>query len=131
MARYLLILRGTDQTRQTMVQTPLDEMLASVGRVNREMIRAGVMVAAEVLGDPADGAVVDLGGGTRVVTDGPYGKTPELFEGFWMLDVSSRDEAVEWARRLPSIPGAKCEIRRVSTTGELHFGPKFSDPGQK
>jgi hypothetical protein len=119
MAKYMLIMRGTDETTAKMMETPFDEMLASMGRINQEMIRAGVLVAAEGLDDPAQGVVVDLSSETPVVTDGPYGETKELFGGFWMLDVASRDEAVEWAKRLPSLPGAKCEIRRVPTIDEF------------
>ncbi|MDG4820604.1 YciI family protein [Asanoa sp. WMMD1127] len=119
MAKYMLIMRGTDETTAAMMQTPFDEMLASMGRINQEMIRAGVLLAAEGLDDPAQGVVVDLSNETPVVTDGPYGETKELFGGFWMLDVASRDEAVEWAKRLPTLPGAKCEIRRVPTIDEF------------
>ena len=119
MAKYMLIMRGTDETTAAMMATPFDEMLATMGRVNQEMIRAGVLVAAEGLDDPAQGVVVDLGGEAPVVTDGPYGETKELFGGFWMLDVASKEEAVQWATRLPSMPGVKCEIRRVPTIDEF------------
>ncbi|GIF73279.1 YciI family protein [Asanoa siamensis] len=119
MAKYMLIMRGTDETTAAMMSTPFDEMLATMGRVNQEMIKAGVLVAAEGLDDPSQGVVVDLGGETPVVTDGPYGETKELFGGFWMLDVASKEEAVEWAKRLPGMPGAKCEIRRVPTIDEF------------
>ncbi|MEV0719175.1 YciI family protein [Asanoa sp. NPDC050611] len=119
MAKYMLIMRGTDETTAAMMATPFDEMLATMGRVNQEMIRAGVLVAAEGLDDPTQGVVVDLGGEAPVVTDGPYGETKELFGGFWMLDVASKDEAVEWAKRLPAMPGVKCEIRRVPTIDEF------------
>jgi hypothetical protein len=57
--------------------------------------------------------VVDFSGQAPVVTDGPYGETKELFGGFYVIDVASKEEAVEWAKRLPAFPGSKCEVRRV------------------
>ncbi|GIF66290.1 transcription initiation protein [Asanoa ishikariensis] len=119
MAKYMLIMRGTEETTAAMMATPFDEMMAKMGRVNEEMIRAGVLLTGEGLDDPGQGVVVDLSNETPVVTDGPYGETKELFGGFWMLDVASKDEAVEWAKRLPRMPGAKCEIRRVPTIDEF------------
>ncbi|RAJ44888.1 hypothetical protein K353_01465 [Kitasatospora sp. SolWspMP-SS2h] len=113
MAKYMLIMRATDETLAKMMETPFEEMLETVGRFNEELIRAGVLVAAEGLDDASQGAVVDFGGEVPVVTDGPYGETKELFGGFYLLDVASKEEAVEWAKRLPAMPGAKCEVRRV------------------
>src|SRR3954462_8521078 len=109
----MLIMRGTDETNAKMMETPFEEMLETVGRFNDELIRAGVLVAAEGLDDASQGVVVDFGGETPVVTDGPYGETKELFGGFYLIDVASKEEAVEWARRIPAMSGAKCEIRRV------------------
>jgi hypothetical protein len=90
-----------------------------VGRFNDELIRAGVLVAAEGLDDPTQGLVVDFSGETPVVTDGPYGETKELFGGFYLLDVASKEEAVEWAKRLPAVSGTKCEVRRVPSIDEF------------
>jgi len=119
MAKYLLIMRNTEESLATMMSTPFDQMLDTVGRFNEELIQAGVLVAAEGLDDPAQGVVVDYSGETPVVTDGPYGETKELFGGFYLLDVASKEEAIEWARRMPSIPGSKCEIRRVPGIDEF------------
>jgi hypothetical protein len=115
----MLILRGTDESVAKMMQTPFEDMLETVGRFNDELIRAGVLVAAEGLDDAAQGVVVDFSGETPVVTDGTYGETKDLFGGFCVIDVASKDEAVEWARRLPAVPGSKCEIRRVPTIDEF------------
>jgi hypothetical protein len=91
-----------------------------MGRFNDEMISAGVLVAAEGLDDAAQGVVVDYSATPPVVTDGPYGETKELFGGFWILDVASKEEAVEWAKRAPlSGPGMKAEIRRVASIDEF------------
>ncbi|MFC0863618.1 YciI family protein [Sphaerimonospora cavernae] len=119
MAKYMLIMRGTDESIAKMMETPMEQMLDAVGRFNAELIRAGVLVAAEGLDDPAQGVVVDFSGETPVVTDGPYGETKELFGGFYLIDVASKEEAVEWAKRLPAFPGSKCEIRRVPRIDEF------------
>jgi hypothetical protein len=119
MAKYMLIMRATDESQAAMADVPFEEMLETVGRFNEELIQAGVLVAAEGLDDPAQGVVVDFSGETPVVTDGPYGETKELFGGFYLLDVASKEEAVQWARRLPRFPGAKCEVRRVPGIDEF------------
>ncbi|WP_433306629.1 YciI family protein [Actinoplanes sp. CA-030573] len=119
MAKYMLIMRGTDETVAKMMETPFEEMLETMGRFNDELIRAGVLVAVEGLDDPRQGVVVDHTGETPIVTDGPYGETKELFGGFYILDVASQEEAVEWAKRLPAFPGTKTEIRRVPSIGEF------------
>src|ERR1700748_2274724 len=107
MAKYMLIMRGTDESVGKMMETPFEEMLETVGRFNEELIGAGVMVAAEVLAHASQGVVVDFSGETPVVTDGPYGETKELFGGFYLIDVASKEEAVEWARRMPAMAGTK------------------------
>ncbi|MBP0455778.1 MULTISPECIES: YciI family protein [unclassified Kitasatospora] len=119
MAKYMLIMRGSDESVAKMTETPFEEILETMGRYNDELIRAGVLVAAEGLDDASNGVVVDLSGQTPVVTDGPYGETKELFGGFYILDVASKEEAVEWARRLPPFPGTKVEIRRVPGIDEF------------
>ena len=119
MTKYMLIMRGTDESNAKMMETPFEDMLETVGRFNEELIRAGVLVAAEGLDDPAQGVVVDYSGETPVVTDGPYGETKELFGGFYLLDVASKEEAIEWAKRLPALPGTKTEIRRVPSIDEF------------
>jgi hypothetical protein len=119
MAKYMLIMRGTDETYAKMAETPFEQMLEIMGSFNEELIRAGVLIAAEGLDDPAQGVVVDFSGETPVVTDGPYGETKELFGGFYLLDVASKEEAVEWAKRIPEVAGTKIEIRRVPTIDEF------------
>ncbi|MFC4604160.1 YciI family protein [Rhodococcus kronopolitis] len=118
--KFMLIMRATDEAFAGLVNTDLDEMLESVGRFNDELIRAGVLVAAEGLDDAAGGVVVDYSSDPPVVTDGPYGETKELFGGFYILDVASMEEAIEWAKRVPaSGPGFKTEIRRVPSIDEF------------
>ena len=119
MAKYMLIMRNTDESLARMMETPMEQMLEAVGRFNDELIKAGVLVAAEGLDDAAQGVVVDYSGETPVVTDGPYGETKELFGGYFLLDVASKQEAVEWAKRVPAVPGSKIEVRRVPGEDEV------------
>jgi hypothetical protein len=118
MSKYMLIMRGTDESNAAMMAS-IEEGIVRTRRFIEEMIKAGVLLAAEGLDDPAQGVVVDFSGETPVVTDGPYGETKELFGGFFLLDVASKQEAVEWAKRVPAPPGSKIEIRRVPEGDEV------------
>ncbi|MBW8482610.1 YciI family protein [Actinomadura parmotrematis] len=118
MAKYLLIMRGTDASNAAMM-ADIDELMAATQRFIGDMVKAGVLLEAEGLDDPRQGAVVDFGGEAPVVTDGPYGETRELFGGFFLLDVASKEEAVEWARRVPAARGTKIEVRRVAGSDEV------------
>ncbi|WP_370615566.1 YciI family protein [Mumia sp. Pv 4-285] len=119
MSKYMLIMRTTDEGLAKFENVDFDEMLEIMGRFNEELMRAGVLLAAEGLDDPADSVVVDFSSETPVVSDGPYGETKELFGGYYILDVASKQEAVEWAKRLPYAQGTKVEIRRVPTIDEF------------
>ena len=119
MAKYMLILRATDESLAKSADIPFEDMLDAMGKFNDELIRAGVLLAAEGLDDPANGVVVDFTGETPVVTDGPYGETKELFGGYFILDVASQQEAVEWIKRAPYTAGTKAEIRRVPSIDEF------------
>jgi len=119
MANYMLIMRATDESFKNFVNIDFNEILESMGKFNDELIRAGVLLAAEGLDDPNESVVVDFSGETPVVTDGPYGETKELFSGFYILDVASKKEDVEWATRAPLTAGSKTEIRRVTTIDEF------------
>ena len=117
MAKYMLIMRGTDESNAAMMAS-IDESMAATGRLIEEMMKAGVLLAAEGLDLPSRSVVVDFSGEAPVVTDGPYGETKELFGGFFLLDVASKQEAVEWAKRVPAAPGSKIEVRRVAGDDE-------------
>src|SRR6202046_1220831 len=118
--KYMLVMRANDEAYQGMAEADLDKMLETIGRYHEEMIRAGVLVAAEGLDSAAEGVVVDFSAEPPVVTDGPYGETKELFGGFYILNVASKEEAVEGATRLPiNGPGFKTEVRRVTTIDEF------------
>lgn len=116
--KYMLVMRATDEGYASLADADMNEMIETMGKFNDELIRAGVLLAAEGL-DPAESVVVDFSSEPPVVTDGPYGETKELFGGFYILNVASKEEAVEWAKRLPSGPGFKAEIRRVTSIDEF------------
>ena len=118
--KYMLIFRADDKALESMATTDFAEMIDKVGRMNDELIRAGVLLAAEGLAGPDESVIVDYSAEPPVVTDGPYGETKELFNGFYILNVASLEEAVEWAKRSPITgPGFKTEIRRVTTIDEM------------
>ncbi|MEV7628912.1 YciI family protein [Actinoplanes sp. NPDC089786] len=121
MAKYMLIMRATDEAWATVSETvTFDEMLSTMGRYNEELINAGVLIAAEGMEDAAKGVVIDFAGEKPVVTDGPYGETKELFGGFYIIEVASQEEAIEWGLRMPMmVPGSKLEIRRVPGIDEF------------
>ncbi|WP_407316740.1 YciI family protein [Isoptericola halotolerans] len=122
MAKYMLIMRSTDEAEAAFAEsgTDFEEMLATMGRFNNELIEAGVLVAMDGLEEADKGVVVDYSGDEPTVTDGPYGETKELFNGFWILDVPTIDDAVAWAKKAPLAgPGMKSEIRRIPTIDEF------------
>lgn len=119
MTKYMLIMRATDESFKAFADIEFAEIMEAMGKFNDELIRAGVLLAAEGLDDAEKGVVVDFTGEKPVVTDGPYGETRELFAGFYILDVASRQEAVEWAKRAPYTTGSKTEIRRVTSIDEF------------
>ena len=92
---------------------PAAEDVARMGRYNEELAKAGVLLALDGLHPPASGARVSFGEGGVTVKDGPFAEAKEVIGGYWLIDVSSREEAVEWARRIPGAPGNVVEVRQV------------------
>ena len=121
MARYMLIMRVSPEAEALMAEQEIDfnEIIEQMGRFNEELIKAGVMLAGEGLTGPEDGFVVDFNQDPPVVTDGPYTEAKELFNGFWLLEVSSKEEAKQWARKVPLGPGVKLEVRKVSDSADF------------
>ncbi len=117
--KYMLIMRAGDEALEAFKNVDFTEVIEAMGRYNAQLIDAGVMVAGEGLTDPRDTIVVDYSTQPPVATDGPYGETKELFNGFYILDVASQEEAVEWAKRAPLGAGSKIEVRRVSSIDEF------------
>ncbi|MET0468835.1 MAG: YciI family protein [Aeromicrobium sp.] len=124
MKKYMLIMRATDEAIEASKKIDFEEILNAMGAYNESLMNAGVMAGGEGLTDPSEGFVVDFSAEEPIVTDGPYGETHELFNGFWILQVASREEALEWAKRCPLGPGSKLEVRRV--TDESDFA-EFAD----
>jgi hypothetical protein len=110
--RYMVIVKASEQSERG--EMPTTEELAEMGAYNEELVRAGVMLAGEGLTASAQGARIrfDDDGRTTVV-DGPFTETKELIAGFWILQVSSREEVLEWVRKAP-FRGAEVEVRRVA-----------------
>jgi hypothetical protein len=115
----MLIMRSTPEAEKAMENVDFNEIIASMGRYNEELIKAGVMLAGEGLTGPEEGFVVDFNSDPPVVTDGPYTEAKELFNGFWILDVSSKEEAKQWAQKCPLGTGVTLEVRRVAETEEF------------
>lgn len=118
MPKYMLIMRPQEGSELLFGELPFEEIINQVGAYNEQLINAGVMVAGEGL-VPNDSIVIDSTGEKPIVTDGPYGEIHELFNGFYILEVASRDEAVEWALKMPLTKGSKTEIRRVSDESDF------------
>src|SRR5690348_17207771 len=121
MSRYMLIMRSSAEAEAAFEESGVsfDQVIEDMGRFNEELIKAGVMLAGEGLTGPEEGFVVDFNADPPVVTDGPYTEAKELFNGFWIIDVSSKEEAKQWARKVPLGRGVKLEVRRVSETDEF------------
>lgn len=108
--RYMVMVKATPETEAGVM--PTKEELEEMGRYNEELVRAGVMLAGEGLRDSSHGVRVHFDGDKRTVVDGPFTEAKELVAGFWILDVKSRDEAIEWAKRIP-FRESHVEVRKV------------------
>jgi hypothetical protein len=103
---------------------PDEKILTDMGKFNEELIKAGVMLAGEGLHPTSKGARVRFSGGKRTVIDGPFTETKELVAGYWLWQVKSKEEAIEWLKRAPFDGGAEVEIRQVFEPED--FGPAFT-----
>src|SRR6478735_12814349 len=119
--KYMLIMRSDDAAKEAYQEMDFNEVITKMGQYNEQLISAGVLLAGEGLADDVDatGFVVDFSTTPPAVTDGPYGETHELFNGFWILQVGSKEEAAEWASRCPLGPGSKLEVRRVTDESDF------------
>ena len=121
-----MIIRKADQDTETGV-LPSEELLAAMMRYNEELVNAGVMLQGEGLQPSAKGARVKFSGGRPTVIDGPFTEAKELIAGFTMIQVNSKEEAIEWVKRWPAIDGngeVELEIRQVFEAED--FGPEFT-----
>jgi hypothetical protein len=120
-----MILLKADKNTEAGV-LPDQKLLAEMGKYNEELVKAGVLLAGEGLQPSSKGARVKFSGKQRTVTDGPFAETKELIAGFWLLQVKSKDEAIEWVKRCPNpLQGeAEIEIRQVFEADD--FGAEFT-----
>jgi len=108
--RYMMLVKATAESEAG--RLPTERELTEMGKYNEELVKAGVMLAGEGLSASSDGVRVTFSGGKSTVTDGPFAETKELIAGYWIIQVKSKEEAVEWARRVPFTDG-EIELRRV------------------
>jgi hypothetical protein len=109
--RYMVIVKANEDTEKGVL--PTQQELAEMGAYNEELVKAGVMLAGEGLHPSSKGARVRFDkDGNTTVTDGPFAETKELIAGFWILEVSSREEVIEWVKKAP-FRGDELEIRQV------------------
>ncbi len=122
--RFMVIVKATADSEAGVM--PSEELLAAMGRYNEELVEAGVMQAGEGLQPSAKGARVRFSGKQRTVIDGPFAETKELIAGFWIFQVASLAECIEWVKRCPNpMPGdSEIEIRQIFEAED--FGAEFT-----
>ncbi len=120
--RFMVIVKANEESEAGILPGP--EILAAMGKYNEELVKAGVLLAAEGLHPSSKGVRVKFSGSTRTVIDGPFAETKELVAGFWLIQVKSKEEAIEWVKRAPFDGGTEIEIRQVFEADD--FAP--SDP---
>ena len=111
--RFMLIVKSDDDAEAG--QMPSEELLTAMGKYNEELVKAGVLLAGEGLHPSSKGARVRFSGQRRSVVDGPFPEAKQLIGGFWLIQVKSKEEAIEWVKRCPNPTGdeAEIEIRQV------------------
>ena len=114
--RVMVIVKASPESEKGIL--PSTEQLAEMGKYNEELVKAGVMLAGEGLADSSKGARVRFSGKKRTVIDGPFSETKELIAGYWLWQVKSREEAIEWLKRAPFQEG-EVEIRQVFETEDF------------
>ena len=120
--RFMVLVKATKDSEAGVM--PPEDMLMAMGKFNEEMVKAGVMLDGSGLQPSSKGARVRFSGDKRTVIDGPFAETKELIAGFWILQVKSRDEAIEWVKRAPFGGGHHLEIRQVFEAED--FGDEFT-----
>ncbi len=122
--RFMILVKASKDSEAGIM--PDEKLLAEMGKFNDELVQAGVMLAGEGLHPSSKGARVRFSGPKRTVTDGPFAETKELVAGFWLWQVKSLEEAIEWVKRCPNpMPGeSEIEIRQVFEAED--FGAEFT-----
>jgi hypothetical protein len=123
--RFMAIVKATKDSEAGTL--PDEKLLAEMGKFNEALVKAGVMLAGEGLHPSSKGARVRFSGAKRTVTDGPFAETKELIAGFWLLQVKSKEEAIEWIKRCPNpSPGTEAEIEIRQVFEAEDFGAEFT-----
>jgi hypothetical protein len=122
--RFMVMVKATEESEAG--QLPSTELLEAMGRYNEELVKAGVMVAGEGLQPSAKGARIRFDGTQRRVIDGPFAETKELVAGFWIFQVKSLEEAVEWVKRCPNPMEGESEIEIRQIFDADDFGEAFT-----
>jgi hypothetical protein len=122
--RFMILVKATKDSEASV--TPTKEMFAEMGKYNEELVKAGVMVTCDGLLASSKGARVRFSGAKRSVIDGPFAETKELVAGFWIWQVKSKQEAIEWVKRCPNpMPGeSEIEIRQIAEAED--FGAELT-----
>ena len=122
--RVMVLIKATEESEAGVM--PSQELLTEMGNFNEELVKAGVMLAGDGLHPSSKGVRVAFSGGERKVIDGPFAETKELLAGYWVWQVKSLDEAIEWVRRMPNPTGQDgvVEIRPVFEADD--FGDEFT-----
>jgi hypothetical protein len=119
----VMVLVKADKNSEAGVM-PDEKMLTEMGKFNEELVKAGVMLAGEGLHPSSKGVRIRFDGAKRTVIDGPFAETKELLAGFWLLQVKSKEEAIEWIKRAPFDGGTEVEIRPIFEDED--FGEAFT-----
>lgn len=123
--RFMMLVKA--DARSEAGDLPGEELLTEMTRYNEELVKAGVLLAGEGLHPSAKGARVFFSDDRRTVVDGPFVETRELVAGFWLIQVKSKEEAVEWAKRCPNpMPGREGQIEIRQVFGAEDFGPAYT-----
>ena len=122
--RFMIIIKANKDTEAGVM--PSEQLLTDMGKFNEELVKDGVMLAGEGLQPSSKGARVKFSGTNRTVIDGPFTETKELVAGFWIWQVKSKEEAIEWVKRCPNPTGdeAEIEIRQIFEAED--FGAEFT-----
>ncbi len=119
--RFMILVKADKSSEAGVL--PDEKLLTEMGKYNEELVKAGVMLAGEGLQPSSKGARVKFSGGKRTVIDGPFTEAKELIAGFWLIQVKSKEEAIEWVKRVPFDEG-EIEIRQVFEAED--FGAEFT-----
>ena len=123
--RFMVMVKATKNSEAGAM--PTEKLLAEMGKFNEELVKAGVMLAGEGLHPSSKGTRVKFSGGKRTVIDGPFAETKELVAGFWLWQVKSKEEAIEWVKRCPDpMPGEESEIEIRQVFEAEDFGAEFT-----